>query len=239
MLLGVMLTLAIPLALGVRPATAAAPSPPRTIAFSGYTWSVKSSAGKTGPGPNYFSNSANNVWVDGAGQLHMKITRVKGRWYSAEIINQASLGQGTYTWELASPVDNLDPYVVLGLFTWNDNPAYNHREIDIEFARWGNALDPTNGQFTVQPWDTAGNLLRITQAPNVTVSTQSFTWGVDSVAFASSGATPPTWSYTGADVPVPGGENARINLWLYNGHAPADGRVVEIVIKSFTFTAAP
>lgn len=61
------------------------PSPPRApIGFAGYTWAVKSSAGKVGPGPNYFSSSTSNVWVDGAG-LHLKITKAKARWYSAEV----------------------------------------------------------------------------------------------------------------------------------------------------------
>jgi hypothetical protein len=37
---------------------AAAPAATRTISFSGHNWTVKSSFGKVGPGPNYFSNSA-------------------------------------------------------------------------------------------------------------------------------------------------------------------------------------
>src|SRR5437667_5439644 len=78
---------------------------PRTISFSGYTWSVKMSAGRVGPGPNYFSDGTNNVWVDAQGRLHLKITLVKGHWYCAEIVNQSSLGYGTYRWTLDSPVD--------------------------------------------------------------------------------------------------------------------------------------
>lgn len=159
-----MLVAGVVAALLTASAYAARPSPARSIEFSGCTWDVKSSAGKVGPGPNYFSNSPDNVWVDDAGRLHLKLTRSKGRWYAAEVVNRQSLGRGTYTWVLDSPVDSLDPNVVLGLFTWNDDPAYHHRELDIEFARWGNAADPTNGQFVVQPYDHTGNLVRITQA---------------------------------------------------------------------------
>jgi hypothetical protein len=133
-------------------------------------------------------------------------------------------------------LDGLDRNAVLGLFTWNDDPADNHRELDVEFSRWGNAADPTNGQFVVQPYSTNGNLLRITQPSGVTSSTQSFTWGVSSVAFASSAATPSSWTYTGPDVPQPGGENARMNLWLSRGAAPSNGATVEVVITDFTFT---
>lgn len=217
----------------------ARPSPPRTIEFSGYTWNVKRSAGKVGPGPNYFSNSAGNVWVDADGRLHLRTTRSKGRWFCAEVINTQSLGRGTYTWTLDSPVDALDRNVVLGLFTWNDDPAYNHRELDWEAARWGDAADPTNGQYVVQPWDGDGNLQRITLPPGVSQSTQSFTWGLSSVTFTSSSATPATWTYMGPDVPVPGGENARMNLWLFRGAAPSDGHEVEVVIRSFSFQPLP
>jgi hypothetical protein len=35
---------------------------------------MKSSTGQVGPGPNYFSDSTNNVWLDGMGQLRLRIT---------------------------------------------------------------------------------------------------------------------------------------------------------------------
>ncbi len=120
-------------------APAARPSPVRTIQFSGYDWAVKSSVHRLGPGPNYFSSSTDNVWVDSQGRLHLRITYSKGRWYCAEVIGPQSLGRGTYTFTLDSPVDSLDPNVTLALYTWSDDPAYNNREIDIEFGRFGNA----------------------------------------------------------------------------------------------------
>ena len=220
-------------------AQGARPSPPRAVVFSGYTWSVKAGAGKVGPGPNYFSSSPDNVWVDGQGRLHLKITYSRGRWYCAEVVNTQSLGRGSYTWTLDSSAGGLDPNVVLGLFTWNDDPAYNHREIDIELARWGNASDPTNGQYVVQPYDHPGNLVRITQPAVAGPSTHGFTWGATSVAFASSSASPGSWLYEGLDVPQPGGENARMNLWLFRGMPPSNGQPIEVVVHGFTFTPAP
>src|SRR3989442_12920365 len=130
---------------------------PRLIDFSGYTWSVKTSTGKVGPGPNYFSDSTSSVWVDAQGRLHMKILKNKGRWYCSEVILQESLGYGTYRFYLDSAVDGLDPSVVLGLFTWNDAPDYNHREIDIEFSRWG-SVNNQNAQYVVQPYNLAQNI---------------------------------------------------------------------------------
>jgi hypothetical protein len=238
LLLLVLAATALPLALAAERAPAARPAPPpATIDFSGYRWTVKDSGKvKVGPGPNLFA--ASNVWVDAGGRLHLRIASVKGRWSVAEVVNTQSLGRGTYTWVLDSPVDALDRNVVLGLFTWNDAPDYNHRELDVEFARWGNAADPTNGQFVVQPYDGPGNLQRITLAAGAAPSTHGFTWGTDRVDFFSPSASPSGWSYTGPDVPQPGGENARMNLWLFRGAAPSDGRSVEVVIRSFTFTPA-
>jgi hypothetical protein len=218
------------------PAAAARPGPsaPRLLQFDGHTWLVKSSSRRIGPGPNLFD--PNGAWVDGAGQLHLRIAKVNGKWQSAEVINQASLGRGTYSWTIQGDLNGLDRNAVLGLFTWNDDPAFHHREIDIEFARWGNAADPTNGQYVVQPYDTTGNLQRITQPAGSLTSTHAFTWGGSSLSFTSTTASPSTWTYGGADVPQPGGENARMNLWLFRGQAPTNGQPIEVVITDFTFT---
>ena len=215
------------------------PAPgPRTVAFAGQTWLVKSSTGAVGPGPNRFSSDPASVWVDAQGRLHLKIRRAKGRWYAAEVISTASFGHGTYTWVLDSPVGDLDPNVVLGLFTWNDDPAYAHREIDIEVARWGNAFDPTNAQFVVQPWDAPGHLWRFSVPSLVAPTSHAFTWAADRVDFRSeddAGRALAAWSFTDAtSVPVPGGENARMNLWLREGLAPTDGREVEVVVRAFS-----
>lgn len=219
------------------PPAAAALTGPK-VSFSGRSWTVKSSAGLVGPGPNFFSSSPENVWVDSAGQLHLRITYRNGQWLSAEVILDQSLGYGTYDFSIASAVGSLDPNVVLGLFTWNDDPAYNHREIDIEFAKWGNAANSTNAQYVVQPYTRAGNIQRFVQPAMTTPSTHSFSWARKSVVFASKSQNGPiaSWKYTGPSIPRPGGENARINLWLEGGKAPQNGTEVEVVVSRFTFT---
>jgi hypothetical protein len=225
------------LALGVAsaPAQAAKPSPPqppREIQFSGYTWLVKDSGGaKWGPGPNVFSPSTDNVWVDPAGRLHLKIVKSGSQWRSAEVISKASFGYGTYRWTLASDVSSLDPQVTLGMFTWHDTSAdYAHREIDIEVARWGNASNPTNAQFVVQPYDLGGHTFRYTVPPAVP-STHEFTWRESSIGFLS-GTT--SWLFgDAAAVPRAGGENARMNLWLFRGRAPLNRTAAEVVFERF------
>ena len=231
-LLAALLLMSLPL-----PASAARPAPsgPSTIQFSGFTWTVKEHSRKIGPGPNFFAASNVSVAADG---LHLRISRSGKKWTAAEVIADASFGYGTYTWTLA-PVPELDPNVVLGLFTWNDDPAFAHREIDIELARWGTATDPTNAQYVVQPWDAPDHDRRWTLAPNLGSTIHSFTWSPGRVDFRSttaSGGLLQSWSYVGADVPVPGGENPRINLWLFRGAAPQNGQPVEIVIEAFQHT---
>ena len=211
----------------------AAADPIRTISFSGYTWQVKTSAEPVGPGPNVFSDAPDSVWVDRQGRLHLRIVQTGAQWTSAEVVNTRSLGYGRYRFELASPVGALDANAVLGLFTWSDDPAYANREIDVEFARFADAEDPTNAQYVVQPYTHAGNLLRFTQARGASTAV-SFDWRPGSVSFAG----PASWTYSGADVPPPGGEHARINLWLFRGAAPAAGKPVEVVVSAFRFTPA-
>jgi hypothetical protein len=139
--------------------------------------------------------------------------------------------------EIASPVDALDPNVVLGLFTWSDKAPYAHRELDVEFARWGNPTDPTNAQYVVQPWDSPGRLHRLTLPAGAAPTIHAFTWLRGRVDFSSYDLASwgHAWSYTGSGVPPSGGENVRLNLWLFGGVAPTDGREVEVVVTSFTF----
>jgi beta-glucanase (GH16 family) len=220
------------------------PGPPSvvtTLSFSDHTWWVKASSNKVGPGPNLFSDSPNNVWVDNLGRLHLRITKVKGRWYCAEVVSMESFGYGTYRFYLDSPVGTLDPNVVLGLFTWNDDPTDDNREIDIEFSRWASANN-LNAQYVVQPYTLPQNILRFQLPTTITQSTHSFEWRIDSVTFKSIkglNASPPDpsdlvqqWKCIGT-IPHAGGENARMNLWLFRGRAPSNGQEAEVIVNRF------
>jgi hypothetical protein len=217
------------------------------ISFAGYNWWVKRHYERVGPGPNYFSDHQENVWVDTNGYLHLRIIQKDGKWYCSEVIADSSFGYGTYIFTIQGRVDSLDENIVLGLFTWEDCvPQYHYREIDIEFSRWGNPAN-NNAQFVVQPWDTPGNMFRfnVDLAAHPNVTTHIFTWSQDNINFRSYYGdfciVPPTenivssWSYTGNNVPPEGGENPRINFWLVNGNAPNNGQDAEIVIKSFKY----
>lgn len=219
----------------------------RQLTFSGYDWSVKSGGG-LGPGPNCFSRSAENVWVDANCYLHMKVAQRPDQWHSSEIIANGSWGYGTYVFTVESRVDLFDENIVLGLFTWDTHaPEYNYREIDFEFSRWE---DPNNenAQYVVQP-DVSGNKHRfnIDYTGSTEITTHMMTWRSDAVHFSSyygefslatsAGNTIETWRYTGGNNPPPGGENVRMNLWLIWGNPPVNGHDAEIVITQFRYVS--
>lgn len=216
----------------------------RRFDFSDYNWSVKSSIDVVGPGPNYFSDSTNNVWLDALGQLHLRITNRSNNWQCAEVVTRRTFGYGQYRFSIGSPVGTLNRRVILGLFTWSDDDAYDHREIDVEFSRWNNASDTNAAQFVVQPFDVNGHLIRFPVPADVTNSTSSFIWQSNRVDFQSvSGdfASLPEatnilkeWSYQ-LTVPPTGDENIRINLWLYQGNPPSDNQEAEVIIRKFEF----
>ncbi|MBM4104538.1 MAG: hypothetical protein FJ263_10945 [Planctomycetes bacterium] len=218
----------------------------RAIQFAGHNWAVKV-GDDMGPGPNHFSDSTSNVWIDGSGYLHLKITHPNSNWYCSEIISDESFGYGTYVFTIQSRLDTLDTNIILGLFTWDSYaPQFNYREIDFEFGTWRNPGDDI-GQYVIQPWDTAGNLYRfdIDYTGGTLTTTHVMTWRPDGIYFKSYygnfvlAPAPETiirdWYYTGPDNPPPGGENVRMNLWLILGLPPTNNQESEIVIKDFQF----
>ncbi|WP_417914594.1 hypothetical protein [Candidatus Electronema sp. JM] len=216
----------------------------KTISFSGYDWIVKSGKGM-GPGPNNWSED--NVWVDSAGQLHLKITKIKGKWYCGEVKTLKPLGFGQYKWELAGNVDQLDKNAVLGLFNYPtaDIGPDGTNEIDIEIAQWSK-IGYNNGNFGVYP------AVEYLQYQNETetfsfslqepyISTHQFVWKSDSVAFRSQQGDDNIlheWTYAPAQYetyipqnPMP----VHMNFWLYKGHKLSRGNDAEVIVKKFEY----
>jgi hypothetical protein len=215
----------------------------RSISFSGFEWDVRTSQQPTSPDSNYFSDSAANVWVDGQDRLHLAIRERGGTWYSSEAVLHHPLGYGTYVYQVDSKIGDLNENVVLGMFIY-DSQAWqeNYREMDIEFAHWGDSTYP-NAQFVVQPWEVEGNIYRWVIPPSVKASTHSFYWSSDSISFLSARghqSVPPfdsvldQWTYTDVSgIPEPGDERVTLNLWLFRSLAPSDGVEPEVIITSF------
>ncbi|MBT3185588.1 MAG: hypothetical protein HN342_13805 [Nitrospina sp.] len=212
-----------------------------TVQFSGYEWAVKAGV-SLGPGPNDFSSSNDNVWVDNRGRLHLKITQRDGKWYCAEVVLMKSLGYGTYNFQVSSRVDLLNNNVVGSPFIYRDDT----HELDIEFSRWGIEGGP-NAQFVVQPYYNLGNREQFSMSLSNEASTHIIKWMADLVFFQSAQghySDPPAeqvihgWDYTGGDIPAEADEQVHVNMWLFNGQAPSDGKETEMVIQGFTFAAS-
>ena len=198
----------------------------RQITWSGRLWNVRSTSAPSGPGPNVFSDDQASVWVDPAtGFLHMKVRRTATGWVSSEIFSTQSYGSGKYSFTVDAPGDSLDPNVTVGMFTYRSD----QREYDVELARWGNASDPTNAQYAVQPASHVGNLQRFTSAAGTT--TFSYSWSRNGIAFSGG----PLWSYSGPDFWT-GKAPVHINVWQFQGRPPTGGQDVELVFRSFSYS---
>lgn len=211
----------------------------RVIQFAGYEWDVRANeANKQGPGPNYFSDKEENVWVDGAGKLHLKITQVNGVWHCAEVTLKKVYGHGRYIFQVDSPLETLDKNAIGALFLYKDD---NH-EIDIEFSKWGVANND-NAQFVIQPGDKSGNKQRFQYTDKESSSVHTIDWRQESVHFGSYsgiiadtgkvGNKVATWTYKGVDNPSDQDARLKINLWLFKGMAPSNQQAQELVISGF------
>ena len=218
------------------------PSSEQKIKFSGYTWTVRNTLNKQGPGPNYFKTG--NVSVDKNGYLHLFIKKdsATGEWSAAEVTADNLLGYGTYQFVVDGQLDKLDKNIVLGLFNYSGNDGLD--EMDIEFARWGNDSFP-NLNYTIWPaqkaFKNASAVKEFTLGSNL--STHYFRRNADSVVCSSfNGITPDpgkliySYTFTGSTVSISKlSMPVHINLWLFDGHPPANQKTVEIIIRSFTY----
>jgi parallel beta-helix repeat protein len=210
---------------------------------------------KIGPGPNYWSDSKKNVWVDEQERLHLRITERDGKWYCAEVYTTEPLGYGEYVFYVTGRVDQMDKNVVLGLFNYLDDK----HEIDIEVCKgWEINVDPCdwvaywgNALFAVKPDIRCVSVNRfnmnLDNSPESEKgkSTHRFTWNSNSIFFKSISGhhyTQPknsyiihNWCYTGENIPEPTGLKPHINLWLDKGNQPTDNEEIEIIIDRFEF----
>lgn len=209
------------------------------INWSNYLWQVKIGE-LVGPGPNYFSSDTSNVSIDVDGRLNLKINYRNDKWYCAEIFLDHSLGYGYYSFKLDAPADNFDYNTILGCFVYDTTD----REFDFEFSQ--RLANPFNAQFVVQPWYKEGNI-EFFNMPNSSQTSHSFEWLPDRITFSSWNGhvdTPTpltlihTWTYTGEDIPPPGNDRMRFNLYLYGGEAPISGSGDSVIISEFNFVAA-
>ncbi len=207
----------------------------KLIEFSGIEWHVKK--GMRGPGPNYWSDGRESVWVDSNGKLHLKIRKYNDRWHCAEVVATKSYGYGEYLFYIDSNVSKYEPNIVAGLFTYEND----ENEIDIEFSRWGKT-EKNDGWYTIQP--APYNEVNQNSFPlnlSGTHSTHKFIWRKDKIVFESYHGhykkLPShdflinSWTYTGKNIPLSGDERLRMNLWLLKGEVQRSQHDVEFIVS--------
>lgn len=210
----------------------------REVFFSGNWWAVATAQGKPYGGPFYYSDSKENVWIDDAGKLHLKITYRNDKWYCSKVTLLKPVTYRKYVFQVDSRVDNFDKNVVGGLFTYKSDT----QEVDIEFSKWG--IDGNrNSQFVVQPGSKTENKKRYSMNLTGNESTHWFNWQPDRIEFASyrghsDNLPDPSeiiqqWTYTGTDIPADLDDQVKINLWLFKGMPPSDNKETEMIISGF------
>ncbi len=240
----------LPPAVAAPPGETIVPSAPCAAslgAFGGFQWKARAE-GLSGPGPNLWS--ACNAWLDSAG-LHLRLEKRDGLWTSAEVYTTDSVGYGRYEFEISTRLDNLDPNVVLGLFTYPGGSLDGRHEIDIELARFGvTTSNAANLNYVVYPATamstTQGRCALRWDSP-VPSSVHRFLWTASAVSFqgfattsiAASTIPYRSWAFvpTGTFAISSGRWPLRMNLWLFGGRAPTNASSVEVVISRVTYSS--
>ena len=222
----------------VKGQTADPSSPPKMLHFSGYDWLVRDLLSYRGGSMNSFDPA--NAWTDEHGALHLRVRKNQDGWSCAEVRLTRSLGYGTYLF-VVRDISHLEPSAVLSLFTWDGmvGTDENRQELDIEMSRWGVPKDE-NAQYVVQPYYIPTNVVRFNVPGGVL--THAFRWEPGQVTFTTYAgaqvtgrARPLNQHVFAARVPAPGGEAARINLYVVGwGKVPLQ-RENEIVVEKFKY----
>tara|TARA_R110002096_G_scaffold132768_2_gene283170 strand:- start:6401 stop:7234 length:834 start_codon:yes stop_codon:yes gene_type:complete len=164
------------------------------IDFSGFKWDIKYGDQLQGPGPNYFTNDQDAVWLDENGFLHLSYTLRNGQWRATEVVSQDTFAYGTYIFTVQGDLVNIPENLVLGLFTWNNNSfaSQANSEVDIEFAKWNNDTTDQTLHFSVQPVNFGPYYPERSHNPILNdvndligISTHIFTWTDSLISWAS------------------------------------------------------
>lgn len=208
-----------------------------TLQFSGYEWVTRTTpSNRNGPSHNY---DPRNAQVDSKGYLHLRVTLERSEWTCSEVTLAKSLGYGTYLFTVQD-ISHLEPATIFSAFTWDDLPTdQNHREMDVEISRWGEA-NGENARYVVQPYYVPANLSRFTAPPGKL--TYSLHWEPGQASFQTfRGDTTNTKSHAIAEhvftagVPSAGHESMRMNFCAVENHQIPQQHEAEIAIENFQY----
>jgi hypothetical protein len=203
----------------------------RTIHWSGYDWTVRTSVVREMPGRNLWSDSRDNVRVLRDGRLRLSPTKVGRSRYSSEIMTSGELGLGRYQWVIDTDLRPLHKNRVVGLFTY---PSGLNRsgEQDIEFSRWGSLRNPLGWVVSWQgQQERLFSRFRVGPPPY----TCSITWRVTVAQFACSNAKRVLVASAWPAV-QPALTHAHLSYWDFRKRLPDPRVEMPVVFRSFKFT---
>jgi len=210
----------------------------KTINWKGYTWNVRHTTTKVGPGINYFNES--NVEITSDDKLEMFIRKYGNVHSCASLSCDTVLGYGVYAWDFSVSLESVvdkDENVVVGLFLY----MTDEDEIDIEWARWGDPDDGANNiNYVAQPDEDGASIYYHFPAGYTHVRHQ-FNYQKDIIVWKAIDLNTKKviyeWS-TKKNIPLPEDLPAMMNFWMmqgeYEGLSPALPEM-SIVIDNFAF----
>jgi hypothetical protein len=213
-------------------------APTKPLKFSGYDWDVRTVSSNRGGLENLYD--PDNAWTDANGALHLRITHRSGSWYCAQVALNRSLGYGTYIFRVRD-ASHLESAAVFSMYTfdeWHGDQYY--REMDVEMSRWGDAANPNNAQYAIQPFYVPGNVYQF-KAPAGPL-TYTMRWKSGSVAFTTTrssrddtaGTVVAEHEFT-AGVPAPGQEKIKLQVYLVASHKYPLQEGGEVIIDKFEY----
>ena len=216
------------------------------VTFAGQVWDVH-----TGEGPLKAEFDRCNVRLDANGSLlNLRIVCVGGRCTSSEVATRRRYLFGSFQVQTLGRIDQLHPGVVFGIFTYPGATKDGTREIDIEYARYGQPKAPL-ANYVVYPdvaLDNYRNEARSLESPLTNASaTHRFTWRRTSVFFQSvNGHTDGDRGEAACWIFRPPNSDIRripqaaapllLNLYPYDA-APLPEGEYQITITAFNYTA--
>ena len=231
---------------GVPPVGAAdvRPGPTQGLSLGETTWVVKAAKNRLGPGPNFFSRK--NVSPAGP-ELPLSIEGAdlgggRTRWLCAEVYSREEFGSGVFEIDFRRS-GAFDAQAVFGFFLYNDQYPPWFGEADIELSFWGNRERPELS-FTVQG-EGPLNTRQISRAmpEGAGEYTARIEWTRKGLHFSvntreGSPVADWAWQPAAAAAKSSGGEEPKrrrvhLNLWLYEGRAPAGDGALSVVISDF------
>ena len=212
-------------------------APTKPLRFSGYDWKVRTiRADRAGMNNPY---DPANVFTDGSGALHLRITKEAEVWNCGEIHLARSLGYGTYVLTVRD-TSRLEPAAIFSVYTWDDVGDEYYREMDIEIGRWGDPANKNNAQYGIQPFYTPGNLTEFSQ-PAGTL-THSFRWESGRASFqtvrgfAMRAGAPVVYQHVfTSGVPTAGDAAVVMNLCLVPSNKSPLQKDAEVVVEKFQY----